>query len=154
MLQCWRRTGHLPSFFVPTAGDLTAQESPPPGICHPRQKKMLMPRGQTGGELGAVGIDWCISTAKVRRLNQFGLLSNLGLTHGTPSESDVAPVSLQSRIYSVRFGTWQVRRLNQALRIDPARWKTKTMPSKIGFPTLTGGVFLNQKFNKQTSRHV
>ena len=28
----------LPSFFVPIPGDLTAQESPPPGICHPRQK--------------------------------------------------------------------------------------------------------------------
>ena len=39
MLQCWRRTGHLPSFFVPTPGHLTAQESPPPGICLPRQKK-------------------------------------------------------------------------------------------------------------------
>ena len=25
-------------FFVPTPGDLTAHESPPPGICHPRQK--------------------------------------------------------------------------------------------------------------------
>ena len=34
-----RGTGHLPSFFVPTAGDLTGQESPPPGICYPRQKK-------------------------------------------------------------------------------------------------------------------
>ena len=31
--------GHLPSFFVPTPGDLTAQESPLPGICYPRQKK-------------------------------------------------------------------------------------------------------------------
>ena len=48
----------LPPFFVPTPGDLTAQESPPPGICHPRQKKMLMPGGQPGGgELGAGGID-------------------------------------------------------------------------------------------------
>ena len=37
-VQCWRRTGHLPSFCVPTPGDLTAQESPTPGICHPRQK--------------------------------------------------------------------------------------------------------------------
>ena len=37
------------SFFVPTPGDLTAQESPPPGICHPRRKKMLMPGGQPGG---------------------------------------------------------------------------------------------------------
>ena len=33
------RTGHLPSFFVPTPGNLTAQESPAPGICHQRQKK-------------------------------------------------------------------------------------------------------------------
>ena len=61
MLQCWRRTGHLPSFFVPTPGDLTAQESPPPGICHPRRKKMLMPGGQPGGGLGAAGIDWWIA---------------------------------------------------------------------------------------------
>ena len=30
-------------------GDLTAQEFPPPGICHPMQKKMLMPGGQPGG---------------------------------------------------------------------------------------------------------
>ena len=29
----------------------------------------------------------------------------LGSTHGTPSESDVAPVSPQSRTYAVRFGT-------------------------------------------------
>ena len=33
MLQCCRRTGHLPSFFVPTPGDLTAQESLPQGKC-------------------------------------------------------------------------------------------------------------------------
>ena len=47
-VQCWRRTGHLPSFCVPTLGDLTAQESPPPGICHPRQKN-ANDRGQPGG---------------------------------------------------------------------------------------------------------
>ena len=57
MLQCWWTTGHLPSFFVPTQGDLTAQRSPPPEIGHPRQK-MLMPGG---GGLGATGIDWCSS---------------------------------------------------------------------------------------------
>ena len=46
-------------FFHPHPGDLTAQESPPPGICHPRQKKMLMPGGQLGGGgvLGTGGID-------------------------------------------------------------------------------------------------
>ena len=66
-----------------------------------------------------------LSTAKERRLNQFGTAVlvwcgksvkfdrvcrtfvelNLGSTHGTPSESDVVPVSLQSRTYSVRFDT-------------------------------------------------
>ena len=66
-----------------------------------------------------------LSTAKERRLNQFGTAVlvwcgksvkfdrvcrtfvelNLGSTHGTPSESDVAPVSFQSGTYSVRFGT-------------------------------------------------
>ena len=66
-----------------------------------------------------------LSTAKERRLNQFGTALlvwcgksvkldrvcrtfvelNLGSTHGTPSESDVAPVSPQSRTSSVRFGT-------------------------------------------------
>ena len=66
-----------------------------------------------------------LSTAKERHLNQFGMAVlvwcgksvkfgrvcrtfvelNLGSTHGTLSESDVAPVSLQSRTYSVRFST-------------------------------------------------
>ena len=56
-----------------------------------------------------------LSTAKERRLNQFGTAVstvcrtfvelNLGSTHGARSESDVAPVSLQSRTYSIRFGT-------------------------------------------------
>ena len=37
-------------FFRPTPGHLTVQQSPPPGICHPRpKKKMLMPGGQPGG---------------------------------------------------------------------------------------------------------
>ena len=54
MLQCWPRTGHLPSFFVPTPGDFTAQESPPPEICHPRQK-MIIPGGQLGGGGGEGG---------------------------------------------------------------------------------------------------
>ena len=58
MLQFWRRARYLPSFFVPTPGDLTAEESPLPGISHPRRKKkMLMPGGggqpEEGGEGGA-----------------------------------------------------------------------------------------------------
>ena len=41
--------GHLPSFIVPTPGDLTAQVSLPPGIYHSRQKEMLMSGGGVGG---------------------------------------------------------------------------------------------------------
>ena len=49
MLQCWRRTGHLPSCFVPTPGDLTAQEFPPPRICYPSKKKSSARPGEGGG---------------------------------------------------------------------------------------------------------
>ena len=41
--------GAVPSFFVPTPGNLTAQESPPPGICHPRQKNANGRRSARGG---------------------------------------------------------------------------------------------------------
>ena len=52
MLQCLRSTGHLPCFLVPTLGDLTAQESPPPGIGHPRQKNANA-RESARGALGS-----------------------------------------------------------------------------------------------------
>ena len=61
--------GHLPSFFVPTPEDLTAQESPLPGICHPRQnQKNANARGSArggggGGVLVAAGIDCALCPA-------------------------------------------------------------------------------------------
>ena len=58
---------------------------------------------------------WCGKSVKFDRVCRTFVELNLGSTHGTPSESDVAPVSLQSRTYSIRFGTWKIRRLNQAL---------------------------------------
>ena len=48
----------MPSFFVPTPGDLTAQESPPPGICHPRQKKYMNCPGVSSGERRGAGVGW------------------------------------------------------------------------------------------------
>ena len=39
-------------FFISTPGDLTAQDSPPPGIYHPRQKKCQCPGG--GGDWAQV----------------------------------------------------------------------------------------------------
>ena len=55
--------GAFALFFVPTPGDLTAQEFPPTRICHPRQKKAengCQPGpevGGGGGWVGAAGID-------------------------------------------------------------------------------------------------
>ena len=54
-----------------------------------------------------------LSMAKKRRMNQFGTMVlvwcgksvTYNMAHGTPSESDVAPVSLQGQTYSVRFST-------------------------------------------------
>ena len=62
--------GAVPSFFVPTPGNLTAQESPPPGICHPRQKNANARRSaRGGGGLGAGGIDWCITSSLTNRIH-------------------------------------------------------------------------------------
>ena len=48
--------GAFALFFVPTPGDLTAQESLSPGICHPSQKECYAAGAARGG-LGAAGID-------------------------------------------------------------------------------------------------
>ena len=86
--------GHLPSFFVPTPGNLTAQKSPPLGICHPRQKKCQCPGvspGVVGGGgwgvvvwswgLGTGGIDWCINLSIfIRRMLLKASLHLLSLT--------------------------------------------------------------------------
>ena len=61
-------------FFFPTPGDLTAEESLPPGICHSRQKNGNARAGgqPKGGGLGAGGID-CINGVwfDSRRRNHF-----------------------------------------------------------------------------------
>ena len=54
---------------------------------------------------------------KFDRVCQTFVELNLNSTHGVPSESDVVPVLLENRTYSVRFGTLKVRRLNQALLV-------------------------------------
>ena len=47
----------MPPFFVPTPGDLTAQESPPREFAIQGKKNANV----RGSALGAGGIDWCIS---------------------------------------------------------------------------------------------
>ena len=56
-------------------------------------------------QLGMAVLVWCGKRVKFDRVCRTFIELNLGSTHGTLSESDVAPVSLQSRTYSVRFGT-------------------------------------------------
>ena len=58
----------MPSFFVPTPGDLTTQYSPPPGICHPRQKMLMPPNSSSRLTL--------ISFTDLLRLRSLPLLSS------------------------------------------------------------------------------
>ena len=50
---------------------------------------------------------------------------------------------------AIKYGQKRSRLCNPLAH--QARWKTKTIPSEIGFSTLTSGAFLNQKPDKQTS---
>ena len=54
MLNCWRRTGHLPSFFVPTRG-IWQLKSPHLREFAIQGKENAMPGGQPGGGGGG---DW------------------------------------------------------------------------------------------------
>ena len=49
--------GAFALFFLSHPGGFASSRVPTPEICHPRQKKMLIPGGQPGGALGAGGID-------------------------------------------------------------------------------------------------
>ena len=74
-------------------------------------------------QIGAAVLEWCGKSFKFDRVCRTFVepIINLGSTQCAPSESDVAPVSLQSRTYSIRFDTWKVRRLNQA-SVTPSTW--------------------------------
>ena len=56
-------------------------------------------------QFGAAVLVWCGKRVKFNRVCRTFVELNLGLTHGVRSQSDVAPVSLQSQTYSIRFGT-------------------------------------------------
>ena len=52
---------------------------------------------------------WINSVQQKRKFDRVCLTFfelHLGSTHGAPSESDVAPVSLQSWTYSITIGIW------------------------------------------------
>ena len=56
-------------------------------------------------QFGTAVLVWCGKSVKFDRVCRTFVELNLGSTHGTPSESDVVPVSLQSRTYAVSFST-------------------------------------------------
>ena len=64
-----------------------------------------MGKEQCLNQLGTAVLVWCSKTVKFDRACQTFVELNLGSTHGAQSESDDAPVLLQSQTYSVRFGT-------------------------------------------------
>ena len=62
--------GIYPLCFVPTPEDLTAQESPPPGICHPRQKKCCCPGISRGGGRAGRRWNWLLTKLQGRQQRQ------------------------------------------------------------------------------------
>ena len=56
-------------------------------------------------QLGTTVLVWRGKSIKFDRVCRTFVELNIGSTQSVPSESDVAPVSLQSQTYSIRFGT-------------------------------------------------
>ena len=89
-------------------------------------------------QFGTAVLVWCDKSVKYIRVCQTFFELNLSSTHGAPSESNVAPVSLRSRTYSIRFGTCKVWRLNQASNDLPLKSKevciiTRSPPASLPF---------------------
>ena len=79
---------------------------------------------------------WCGKSIKFNSVCQSIVELNLGSTHSGSSESDVAPVSLQSPTYSVRFSSWKVRRLNQVLH-------TRCLELDVDWPVHCSGLIFS-----------
>ena len=56
-------------------------------------------------QFGTAVLVWFGKSIKFDRVGRTFVKLNFDATRGAPSESDVAPVSLQSRTYSISFGT-------------------------------------------------
>ena len=81
---------------------------------------------------------WYAKSVKYDRVCPTFFELNFGSTHGAPSESDVTPISLQTRTYSIRFGPWKAWRLNQASNDLPLKSKevcivTRSPPASLRF---------------------
>ena len=89
-------------------------------------------------QFGKAVLVWCDKSVKFDRVCRTFVELNLGSTHGAPSESDVTPMLLQTRTYSIRFLPWKVWRLNQASNDLPLKSKevciiTRSPPASLPF---------------------
>ena len=63
--------------------------------------ELSMAKERCLNQFGVAVLVWCGKSIMLDRVSQSFVELNLGSTHGV----DVAPVLLQSRTYSIRFGT-------------------------------------------------
>ena len=82
-------------------------------------------------QIGMAVLVWYSKSVKFDRVCRTFVQLNLGTTPSALSESDVTPVSLQSQTYSITFGRWKVRHLNQA-----EAWKVSCPARKSTSPRL------------------
>ena len=67
--------------------------------------ELSMAKKRRMNQFGTMVLVWCGKSVTYDRVCRTFVKLNLGSTHGTPSESDVAPVSLQGQTYSLTFST-------------------------------------------------
>ena len=96
-LQCWRRTGHLPPFFVPTPGGFDSSRAPTPGNL-PSKAKNARGSGRGGGVGGWRRWNWLMHyggkkmkrkrewSSSLQRFSQTVYIPK-GLAHSIPAEN-------------------------------------------------------------------
>ena len=70
----------------------------------PNSDELYAAKERRLNQFGTAVLVWCGKSVKFDIVCRTFVELNVGSTHSTSSESDVAPVSLQSQTYSVRFG--------------------------------------------------
>ena len=143
MLQCWRGTVNLPTFFGPHPGDLTAQESPPPGICHPRQKKNVNARG------GGAGRSWNWLMHNVHFLCENHLYYLSKQTNGEPCHFVIF-------FFNRKLSIWPTttNELHAAVRLAPNLLAAPPPTKELQRPLILPATQATKIRNKKTSRTI
>ena len=90
-------------FFRLHPGGFASSRVPTPGNLPSKVKKMLIPGGQPGGGgLGAGGIDWCITRARLR-VQEFATRKNFSFNQCHNKEFCVFSLESRSRFWGKLF---------------------------------------------------